>query len=83
LSDSLVPNPVQADTQPFYNPVDYLPPGIVLQRDIQDGLNAAWVANGYQPLTPEQILAVTGPAPVFPTTLPRYIDSNPDPGSMA
>ena len=46
-----------------------LPPGIVRTRAIDDGLTAAWAANGYRPLSSAQILAVTGPAPAFPTLL--------------
>ncbi|HWK44915.1 MAG TPA: hypothetical protein VNT30_09350 [Stellaceae bacterium] len=56
-----------------------LPPGIVATRAIVDGLSAAWAAGGFIPLTPAQVLVVTGPSPVAPTHLPRFADSNPAP----
>lgn len=56
----------------------FLPPGIVATRALQDALCAAYQANGGQ-LTQAQILAITGPAPAFPSTLPRFADSNASP----
>lgn len=54
-------------------------PGVVLQRSIEDGLAVAYAAGGYAPLTQAQVLAVTGPLPIYPTSLPRFADSNPEP----
>lgn len=51
--------------------IDTLAPGIVLQRATLDGVAAAWAANGFQPLTQDQVVAVTGPLPIFPTTIRR------------
>ena len=47
-----------------------VPPGIILLREQNDALWAAFAANGNVPLTSAQVLAITGPAPVYPTTLP-------------
>ena len=58
-----------------------LPGGILRSRAIDDGLTAAWIANGYQPLSAAQVLAVTGPAPSYPTVLPAT--ANPDDGLAA
>ena len=50
---------------------DTLAPGVVMQRQFLDGLAAAWALNGYKPLTQAQVVAVTGPLPTAPTSLPR------------
>jgi hypothetical protein len=52
---------------------------VILTREIEDGLAAAYYAGGFVPLTEEQIEAVTGPSPPYPQSLPRTIDSNPEP----
>jgi hypothetical protein len=51
--------------------IDLLAPGVVLQREILDGVSAAYAANNFQPLTQAQVVAVTGPLPSYPTTLKR------------
>jgi len=48
-----------------------LPPGLVPTREIVDAIMLAWAANRYQPLSAAQVLAITGPAPVYPASLPR------------
>lgn len=59
--------------------IDLYAPGVILQREVQDGVAAAYEANLCTPVTEAQVLAVTGPLPVAPTELPRFADSNPDP----
>jgi hypothetical protein len=59
--------------------IDRYAPGLILQRAVLDGVAAAYVAGGYVPVTQAQVLAVTGPLPVAPTSLRRFADSNPDP----
>lgn len=54
-------------------------PGVVLQRSIEDGLATQYAANGYTPLTQAQVVAIAGPLPAYPTSLPRFADSNPEP----
>ena len=68
-----------AAPNPGYDLLSLVPAGIVVQRSILDGLAAAYAANSYQPLSPTQILAVTGPSPLYPTSLRRNADSNPQP----
>lgn len=52
-------------------------PGVLLTAEIEAALAAQYQANGYTPLTQDQVLAITGPLPVYPTKLPRFQDSNP------
>lgn len=54
-------------------------PGVVVQREILDGMAAQYAANGYTPLTQAQVLAITGPLPKLPSGLVRLADSNPSP----
>lgn len=49
-----------------------LPPGVIEQRTIRDGLFAAWTTGGDQPLTEAQIVAVTGQPPAPLTTIPFW-----------
>ena len=61
--------------------IDMAAPGVVLQRAILDGCAAAYAAGGYKPLTIAQILAVTGPLPPVPVSIPRrdrYSDDGAD-----
>jgi hypothetical protein len=44
-------------------------PGVEAQRAIIDGLEAAYAAGDYQPLTSAQVLAVTGPPPAPLTSI--------------
>ena len=60
---------VQIIASPFYDPCDALPPGFILQREFEDALALAWVANGFQPLTLAQAIAACGTPPVAPTSL--------------
>lgn len=72
--------PAQPD--PNYDIVSALyafAPGVEAQREIVDGLAAAYEAGGFVPLTEAQVLAVTGPLPAYPTGLKLFADSNPDP----
>ena len=61
---------------PTDNPTDpaHLPAGISPNRAMNDAIMAAWIAGGKVALTQAQYLAITGPAPVYPTTLKRYPD---------
>jgi hypothetical protein len=61
--------------------IDRAAPGVVLQREIIDGCAAAYAAGGYVPLTDAQIVAVIGPLPVAPTSIP-YRDKYSDDGSI-
>ena len=54
-------------------------PGVLCTDAIEAALAAQYVANGYTKLTQAQVLAITGAAPSYPTGLPRFSDSNPDP----
>jgi hypothetical protein len=54
-------------------------PGVVATSDIDAAMGAQYVANGYQPLTQAQVVAIAGPLPPYPDPLPRFQDSNPDP----
>lgn len=54
-------------------------PGLVLTRELDVALAAAYAANGSAPLSSAQVLAITGTPPVFPASLKRFADSNPDP----
>lgn len=56
---------------------DTFAPGVVLQRATWDALNEQYAANGYTPLTQAQVVAIAGPLPTYPTTLPRYPDGEP------
>jgi len=50
---------------------EFLPAGFVLQRESEDALHAAFLANGKMPLSAAQAIAVCGTPPVYPTTLRR------------
>lgn len=52
-------------------------PGLVLTETIEAALAAQYQTNGYTPLTSAQVLAITGPLPVYPSSLQRFSDSNP------
>lgn len=54
-------------------------PGLLLTRDLEQAIVAQYAANNFTPLTQAQVLAITGPLPAYPTGLPRFADSNPDP----
>lgn len=54
---------------PLYDPTLALPPGFIRQRAFDDALEAAWAANGNQPLTLAQAIAACGTPPPAPTTL--------------
>ena len=58
-----------------YDPRDALPPGLLLSRDVELALIEAWIANGFQPLTPAQAVALLGVQPVFPSSL-RCLDDD-------
>jgi hypothetical protein len=60
-----------AAPDPRYDVNATLPAGVLLTREIEAGLHAAYVAGGYVALTAEQVLAVTGAAPAVLTTIPR------------
>jgi hypothetical protein len=65
-----------------YTPRDSLyayAPGVVPTSDIDAALGAQYVANGNQPVTQAQVLAIVGTLPPYPKPLPRFADSNPDP----
>jgi hypothetical protein len=47
-------------------------PGVLLTREIEAALVARYAANGNAPLTRDQVLAITGPLPVFPATIPYF-----------
>jgi len=64
---------------PKYDYLALLPAGVVLTRQIEDCLSATYYANGFTPLTAAQITACCGPSPPYPTSLPRFPDSNPPP----
>lgn len=68
-------------TGPTYDPRSALPPGQVMNRAAEASLVAAF--DGTNPVTASQAIAVCGPSPAYPTTLPRFIDSNPDPRGFA
>ena len=51
--------------------IDALAPGTVVTRERLDGVAAAYAANGFQPLTQAQIVAVTGPPPPPLSSIPR------------
>lgn len=46
-------------------------PGVLLTRELEQSLVAQYATNGYTPLTEGQVLAITGPLPAFPSTIPR------------
>jgi hypothetical protein len=75
---------MSGSTSPFVDPAEYLPPGLVFQRAYDDGLHAAWAANGYQPLTLAQAIAATAVPPAAPTTIKRCgeDDVSPDIGGQ-
>lgn len=57
-----------------YDPRDALyafAPGLIMTRDLEQSLVAQYAANNYTPLTQGQVLAITGPLPAFPSTIPR------------
>ncbi len=56
-----------------------LPPGFIRTRALDDAITSAWIANGRNPLSQAQVLAITGPPPPYPVALPRFPDSNPPP----
>jgi hypothetical protein len=58
-------------------------PGVVLTRDTEAALLAQYQANGFQPLSNAQILAITGAPPAFPASMPRFSDSNEAPDDWA
>jgi len=62
-----------------YAPLAWLPAGQVLTRDREAALQGAYVSNGFQPLSQAQITAAVGAAIAYPTSLPRFDDSNPQP----
>jgi hypothetical protein len=45
-------------------------PGVLLTRELEAALVAQYASNNYTPLTQGQVLAITGPLPPFPSTLP-------------
>lgn len=46
-------------------------PGVLMTREIEASLLAQYTANAFTPLTSAQVLAITGPLPVFPSTIVR------------
>lgn len=57
-----------------YDPRDALyafAPGMIMTRELEASLVAQYAANGFTPLTSGQVLAITGPLPTFPSTIPR------------
>lgn len=50
-------------------------PGCLLTRDIEAALFAQWASNGHQPLTSDQVIAITGTPPAFPSTM-VWVDPN-------
>jgi hypothetical protein len=57
-----------------YDPRDALyafAPGMVMTRALEASLVAQYAANNYTPLTSAQVLAITGPLPIFPSTIQR------------
>jgi hypothetical protein len=69
-------------TQPrdFYDvhtPLMRKAPGVLMTREIEAALLAQYAANGYTPLTTDQVLAITGTPPAYPSGMPRFLDSNP------
>lgn len=62
-----------------YDVLAHLPAGQVLTRERVEALTAAYVANGSQTLTADQVTAAVGPATATPTSLKRQPDSNPQP----
>lgn len=54
-------------------------PGVLLTRELDDALGAQFMLNGGAALSQSQVLAIVGPLPAFPTSVPRLADSNPDP----
>ncbi|HEV2673390.1 MAG TPA: hypothetical protein VGV37_02545 [Aliidongia sp.] len=59
---------------PYYDlvaAIDIAAPGIVLQRESLDAVADAYVAGGSVPLTNAQIVAIAGPLPPVPTSIPR------------
>lgn len=48
------------------------PDGMLLTRVQVDALFAAFSAGGLVPLSAAQVLAITGPGPVFPASLPVF-----------
>lgn len=45
-------------------------PGVTMTRDLEAALVAQYASNNFQPLTFGQVLAITGPLPPFPSTIP-------------
>ena len=73
---------VTAQPDPQYDVLSALQqfgPGVVLTEAVYGGLVAAYAAGGFVSLDQAQVLAVTGPLPPYPTELPRFPDSNPQP----
>ncbi len=69
-----------AAPDPFYDPHAALyqfASGVVLTGEIEAALAAQYQANAYTPLTEQQVLAITGPLPAYPSGLKRFLDSNP------
>jgi hypothetical protein len=57
-----------------YDPRSALPafaPGVVMTRDLEASLLAQFQSNNGAELTSAQVLAITGPLPVFPSTIPN------------
>ena len=50
-----------------------------MTRELEAALVTQYAANGFTPLTEQQVLAITGPLPQAPTGMKRFADSNPDP----
>ena len=63
--------------------IETLCPGLVLQRAAMDAAAAAYAAGDNKDLTAPQLLTLLGPFPPFPTSLPRFEDSNPSPDGWA
>lgn len=66
-------------TYDYWDVLSLYAPGVVATRDVIDAIAARYAANGYTPLTQDQVIAITGPLPPVPTKLPRFYDNDPDP----
>ncbi|HEY2068269.1 MAG TPA: hypothetical protein VGG48_01845 [Rhizomicrobium sp.] len=63
----------------YWSVLDTMAPGVVATRELVDAVAARYAANDYTALTQDQVLAITGPLPLPPASMPRFADSNEDP----
>lgn len=58
--------------------IDSYAPGVIAQRETIDAVATALQAAGGVLTADQVVAALPVPLPVYPATLPRFADSNPD-----